>query len=42
MTIWMAPDLACFALRSVYEAEQPDGSFKVVAEKRAVRVNTSQ
>jgi hypothetical protein len=42
MTIWMAPDLACFSLRSVYEAEQPDGSFKVVAEKKAVRVNTSQ
>jgi hypothetical protein len=42
MTVWMAPDLGCFALRSVYEAEQPDGSFKVVAEKRAVGVNVRE
>jgi hypothetical protein len=38
-TFWMAPDLACVTLRSVYEAEQPDGSFKVVGEKRAVKIN---
>jgi hypothetical protein len=38
MTLWMAPELGCFALRSTYEAEQPDGSFRVVSEKRAVKV----
>lgn len=40
MTLWMAPDLGCVTLRSVYEAEQPDGSFKIAAEKRAVKITT--
>jgi hypothetical protein len=38
MTLWMAHDLGCFALRSTYETEQPDGSFRLVGEKRAVKV----
>jgi hypothetical protein len=38
-TVWMAPDLGCIALRSLYEGEEPDGSFKMVSEKRAVRIN---
>lgn len=42
MTLWMASDLGCITLRSVYETEQSDGSFKVVGEKRAVRITTRQ
>src|SRR6185312_3665193 len=42
VTLWMAPDLACITLRSVYETERPDGSFKLAGEKRAVKIITSQ
>jgi hypothetical protein len=42
MTVWMAADLGCFALRGVYEAEQTDGNFHVVSEKRAVKITTLQ
>ena len=38
MTLWMAPDLACFALRVTYEAERPDGTFHLVAAKQAMKV----
>jgi hypothetical protein len=41
MTLWMTPDLGCFALRSTYEIEVRDGSFRLVAEKRAVKLNGS-
>jgi hypothetical protein len=39
MTLWMAPDLACFALKVTYEAERPDGTFHLVAAKQALKVN---
>jgi hypothetical protein len=38
MTVWMAPDLGCFALQVTHEVEQPDGTFRLVAEKRARKV----
>ena len=38
ITMWMAPDLACFALRLSIEEERPDGSFRLVSEKQALRV----
>jgi len=37
-TVWMAPDLACFALRITIEVPGPDGSLRIVARKQAVRV----
>ena len=44
MTVWMAPDLACFALKVTYEEQRPDGAFHLVGAKRAVKVilNTSR
>ncbi|MGA2736058.1 MAG: hypothetical protein ABSG65_01265 [Bryobacteraceae bacterium] len=39
MTWWMAPDLGCFALRITTEKKRPDGTFRLVQEKRALRVN---
>ncbi len=39
MTLWMAPDMACFALRATYEEQRPDGRFRTVSEKRVVKIN---
>ncbi len=38
MTLWMAPALGCFALKVTQEEERPDGTFRLVAAKRAVKV----
>jgi len=38
MKIWMAPDLACFALKFTNEVRQPDGSYRFLVRKEAVRV----
>jgi len=38
LTMWMAPDLGCFALRINSERTRPDGSFHVWQTKQAVRV----
>ncbi len=37
--MWMAPDLGCFALRLSLEEQRPDGAFRLVSEKQALRVN---
>lgn len=42
VTMWTAPDLGCFALRITYEAQRPDGGFRIVSEKRALRINLKQ
>jgi hypothetical protein len=39
MTWWTAPDLDCFALKITTEDKRPDGTFRLVTEKRALRVN---
>ena len=41
VTVWMAPQLGCFALRVTVEREQPDGSWTLSSEKKAVRVAVS-
>ena len=38
ITLWTAPDLGCFALRSTSEAQRPDGSFHLENVKQALRV----
>lgn len=38
MTMWMAPELGCFALRLSVEEQRPDGTFRLVSEKQALRV----
>lgn len=41
MTLWMAPDLDCFALRVTYEEQLPDGTFRIASAKHAFRVNVN-
>jgi len=36
--LWMAPDLGCFALRITIEEKRPDGTFRLVSRKQALRV----
>ena len=38
MTLWMAPDLGCFALRVRLEERGPDGAFHLVSGKQALKV----
>ena len=38
MTMWMAPDLGCFALRITTEERRPDGTFRLVRKKQAAKV----
>lgn len=42
LTLWTAADLGCFALKVTYEEQLPDGTFRLVSEKRALRVNMNQ
>jgi hypothetical protein len=39
ITMWMAPDLGCFALRILIEEQRPDGTFRLVSRKEALRVH---
>jgi hypothetical protein len=38
LTLWMAPELGCFALRTTMHEQQADGSWKLVSEKKALKV----
>jgi hypothetical protein len=38
LTLWMAPELSCFALRATIHEKQTDGSWKLVSEKKALKV----
>lgn len=38
MTLWMAPDLGCFALRETLEERGPGGAFRLVSGKQALKV----
>ena len=38
VTFWMAPDLGCFALRITVEEQRPDGTFRLVIRKQALKV----
>jgi hypothetical protein len=38
ITLWTAPDLGCFALRITIEEKRPDGTFRLVSRKQALRV----
>jgi hypothetical protein len=41
MTIWMAPALGCFALKVAQEEERPDGTFRPLTAKQALRVTVN-
>jgi hypothetical protein len=38
VTSWMSPDLGCFALSLRIEKQQPDGTYRVVSERHALKV----
>jgi hypothetical protein len=42
ITMSMAPDLGCFALRLSIEEQRPDGAFRLVSERRALSVNVKR
>jgi hypothetical protein len=42
MFLWMAPELSCFALRVKTEAQQADGSWTLVSEKKALQVTVNR
>jgi hypothetical protein len=37
-TVWMAPALACFAMKVETEQQQADGNFRLVSSKQAIKV----
>jgi hypothetical protein len=41
MILWMAPELSCFALRATVEAQQPDGSWTLMSDKKALKVTVN-
>lgn len=41
LTLWMAPELSCFALRATINEKQPDGTWKLASEKKALKVTVN-
>jgi hypothetical protein len=41
-TLWMAPELSCFALRATTEHQQPDGTWMLMTEKNALKVTINR
>jgi hypothetical protein len=42
VTLWMAPDLGCFALRITVEEQRPDGTYRLVTRKQALKVTMNR
>lgn len=42
VTLWMAPELSCFALRATIHGKQPDGAWKLIYEKQALQVTVNR
>jgi len=42
LTLWMAPQLSCFALRATILRQRPDGSWALVSEKKALKITVRQ
>ncbi|MEO8595190.1 MAG: hypothetical protein ABI759_17855 [Candidatus Solibacter sp.] len=38
ITVWLAPDLDCFALKMTMEVREPDGTYRLESRKEAVAV----
>ena len=41
ITVWMAPELDCFALKFTDEVQEPDGTFRLKLRKQAVQVTVN-
>jgi len=35
VTLWMTPELSCFALKGPVEVQQPNSSWQLISEKKA-------
>jgi len=42
ITLWMAPELSCFALRATIETKQRDGTWRIVSERKAVKITVNR
>ncbi len=42
VTLWMARDLGCFALRITVEEKRPDGTYRLVTTKQALKVTMNR
>jgi len=42
LTLWMAPQLGCYPLRSRVEELQPDGTYRLAVEKRTIKVTVNR
>jgi hypothetical protein len=42
VTLWMAPELSCFALRATVHARQQDGTWKLISDKQALKVTVNR
>jgi hypothetical protein len=42
VTLWMASQLSCFALRATVEVQQADGTWSLVSEKKALKVTVNR
>lgn len=40
-SVWMSPDLGCFPLRMTFDERRPDGTFRQVMERRALKVTSN-
>jgi hypothetical protein len=40
ITLWMSPDLGCFPLKMTYDERRPDGTFRQVIDRRALKVTS--
>jgi hypothetical protein len=40
-TMWQSPDLGCFPLRLTNEQQRPDGTFRLLMERRALKVTSN-
>jgi hypothetical protein len=41
ITLWMAPDLGCFPLKMTYDERRPEGTFRQVIDRRALKVTSN-
>lgn len=39
VTLWMAPELSCFALKGTVEVQQPNSSWQLISEKKALKIS---
>jgi hypothetical protein len=41
ITLWMSPDLGCFPLKMTYDEWRPEGTFRQVIDRHALKVTSN-